>query len=577
MAAAILRPTPVWLPRTPEPPRAESLADLGLETILALLLAGRGISEPSEAEAFLDPSLARLHPPSLLADMDLAVERLLVAVREHETLLVHGDYDVDGLSGAAMLARCLGKLGARPRVHIPDRFSEGYGVSANVVELARQHGATLVVTCDCGVRAIAEAHALREAGIDLIVTDHHEPGSELPPAIAVLDPKREDSGYPFRHLAGVGVAFKLLEALSEALGVAPIRFHSHYLDLAALGTIADVVELHGENRVLAAQGLRCLRATEKVGLRALLRACKLEDRALAASDVGFRLAPRLNAAGRLDHANSSLKLLLTTDRSEAESIARELEHKNRERQALEREMEEDALRHLAAHAEVFQDDPVLVLGQPRWHRGVAGLVAGRVRERLGRPTIILCPEDNGLAVGSGRSIEGYHLADALDEVSEVLQAHGGHAMAAGLTLATERIGEFRRRINDSARARPELRDLAPVRRYDLELRAGQIRLHLANELERLSPFGAGNPEPVFMTRGLPVEYVSTLGGDGEHLRMALLADGREVPAILWRHGARAREVSPGMHVDVLYSIETRMWQGIVELQLRLIDFRPSAD
>ncbi len=564
------------MPCCASPPSAGGLTEHGVEPVLALLLAGRGITEPEDAEAFLDPSLARLHPPALLADMDRAVERLTRAVREKETVLVHGDYDVDGLSGAAMLVRCLGKLGARARVHIPDRFSEGYGVSSEVVELARRHGATLVVTCDCGTRALEEARALREAGIDLLVTDHHEPGPELPPAVAVLNPKREDAGYPFRNLAGAGVAFKLLEALTEALGIAVYRFQSHYLDLAALGTIADVVELHGENRVLATQGLRCLRATEKVGLRALIRACRLTDRALTASDVGYRLAPRLNAAGRLDHADSSLRLLLTSDRDEAERIAAELEGKNRERQALERAMEEEALRHIAAHADLYRDDPVLVLGAPGWHRGVAGLVAGRVRERLGRPTIILCPEETGLAVGSGRSIEGYHLADALDEAADLMQSHGGHAMAAGLTLATDRIGELRRRLNDRARSRPELRDLAPVRRYDLELRPGQVRIHLANELERLSPFGAGNPEPVFLSRGLPVEYVSAFGGEGEHLRLSLLADGREVPAVLWRQGERIRELTSGMAVDVLYSFETRMWQGIVELQLKLLDFRPSA-
>lgn len=575
-AADILRPLSVWLPRAEGGIRAEALNELGLDPVLARLLASRGFEQPGEVEAFLDPSLARLSDPLLLPDAIAGRDRLVRAVRGQETVLIHGDYDVDGLTGAALLCRCLGKLGARPTVHIPDRLAEGYGVSPEVVSLARQAGASLVITCDCGVRALEAASALREAGIDLVVTDHHEPGEELPDAVAVVNPKRHDSRFPFRELAGVGVAFRLLETVVRELGLPVERYQSHYLDLAALGTIADVVPLLGDNRVLATQGLRRLRSTEKVGLRSLMRASRLEGKPLDAGDVGFRLAPRLNAAGRVEHANRALRVLLTSDRAEADVLARELEELNSARQRLERAMEEDAMRLLIRHAESFADDPVLVLTGEGWHRGVAGLVASRIRERSGRPTLVLCPDDSGIAVGSGRSVDGYDLAAALDEVGELLLQHGGHAAAAGLQVAKERVGEFRRAINARARVLSREHAFRLVRHYDLELEPHRIDRELAADLADLEPFGAGNPEPVFLTRGMSLGYVRTYGGEGEHLGLSLMAAGREARAVYWRRGERAREFAPGMKVDVLYTLGTREWQGVVELQLVVKDLKPAA-
>ncbi len=572
-----LRPPSRWIPRNERPsdPR-DLLRSIDIAPPVARVLAARGVTDPSAAEAFLSPSLSELHDPRAMADMGAAVDRVTRAARSGETVLVHGDYDVDGLTATALLVRSLGRLGADVHAYIPDRFTEGYGLSERVLEVARQVGASLVVTCDCGVRALTVAESLRAAGVDLIVTDHHEPGPDLPEAVAVLNPKRPDCPYPFRDLAGVGVAFKLVQGVTEALGHSALRFQSAYLDLAAMGTIADVVGLVDENRVIAARGLERLRATRKVGLRALLRSVDLADRPLDAYHVGFILAPRLNAAGRLDHANAALRLLLTSDRAEAEALARELDRQNAERQAVEQTMLDEAQRLLAGDERMLREDAVLVLSGRNWHKGVAGLVASRVRERYGRPTIVLCPEDGGVATGSGRSIEDFHLADALEAQSDLLLSHGGHAMAAGLRIAVERIGELRTRLNQAAREALDPSQMGPIHKYDGELDAHEVSHRLANDLERLAPFGSANPRPTFVTRDLVVEYAMPFGREGKHLRVGLGVGDRVVVGVLWRRGERIGELQRDARVDVLYSLRTEAYRGVVELRMVLDDFRPAA-
>lgn len=551
------------------------LSHIDVERATAAILARRGIVDPEEAERFLSPSLDHLHDPWLMAGMREAVERLRVALANRETILIHGDFDVDGLASTALLARSLTCLGASVRTHIPRRLEEGYGLHEDVADVAAQAKAPLVLSCDCGIRSHGVAQLLHERGIDLIITDHHEPTEELPCAVAVLDPKVPSSGYPFRQLAGVGVAFKLSQALSETLGIAPSKFQRAYLDLAALGTIADVVPLLDENRVLARFGLERLRATHKVGLRALLRRLNIDERPLDAYHVGFMIGPRMNAAGRLSDAKDALELLLTDSRPRADDIAKHLDEANAQRQAIEGAMLQQAYDRLAENAEFLERDPVLVLAGFGWHRGVAGLVAGAIRERYGRPTFVLCIDDE-LAVGSGRSVDGFDLSQALDAVRDCIIKGGGHAMAAGVTLESDRIAEFRARLNESALAYIQPEGLAPVHRYDEELAPGRITHQLCSELQLLAPFGAGNPLPRFVTRNLTVEWVSTFGQDGKHLRVGLTAGGRSLRAVAWRKGDRKAEIQPGMAIDILYTLRTDERMGVVELTPTLEDFRPSS-
>ena len=575
LSASVNRPTR-WVPRyRAEVDGGELRRVLDLEPAIALALARRGLGDPAEAERFLNPSLADLIAPQRLPDMGPAVARVLQALRDRETILIHGDYDVDGLAATALLARSLRLLGGEVRTHIPDRLGEGYGLGDAVAEVAAQAGAGLVVSCDCGVRSVGPAIALRERGIDLVITDHHEPGHELPAACAVVNPMRADSDYPFRPLAGVGVAFKLGQAISEALGHGAARFQRAYLDLAALGTIADVVPLLGENRVLAAVGLERLRDTRKVGLRALARRARIEGIPVTEYHVGFVLAPRLNAAGRLEDADQALEILLTDDRQRAEWIAGRLEGLNARRQDVEARIVADAIARLEMEGSGLGRDPVVVLSDPNWHRGVAGLVAGQVRERFGRPTFVLCTAD-GVASGSARSVDGFHLAEAIDAVGDVLLSGGGHAMAAGVSLPAERVDEFRRRLNDYARERGiTADDLVPTRDYEGELEAGEITHRLAGQIERLAPFGPGNPRPTFVTRGLRVEYSYPFGREDRHARIGLAAGGRVLVGLAFRRGDRLREVPPGMVVDVLHTIQTTLRSGVVELELVLQDFRAS--
>jgi len=547
---------------------------LDVEHATAEALARRGIATAEEADAFLHPSMALLHDPHLMRDLDAAVERIRRALSDKETILVHGDYDVDGLAATGLLVRCLSLLGGTVRAHIPDRLREGYGLSDGLAEIAAQAGASLVISCDCGVRAGTIATSLRERGIDLVVTDHHEPDGELPRACAVVDPKRDDCGYPFKDLAGVGVAFKVCQALSEACGVRAANFQRAYLDLVALGTIADVVPLLGENRVLAAHGLDQLRQTRKVGLRALIRRAGLDGQRIDAYHVGFVLGPRLNAAGRIDHAQSALTLLMTGDRNEADSITGRLERANQERQSIEAAMVTDALDRLAVDRGYADGDPIVVLAAEGWHRGVAGLVAGAIRERYGRPAFVLCIED-GIAVGSARGVDGLSLSDAVDSAGDLISHGGGHAMAAGVTLPAENIGAFRRAVNEYARTVLGNDELAPTHAYEAELEPDQITVRLTNQLQLLAPFGQGNPRPAFVTRGLAVEYAYTFGRQNRHLKIGLSAAGRTINGLLYRRGDRLPEVQPGMRLDVLYTLRTEVRSGVAQLELVLQDMRRS--
>ena len=571
-------PRPRWLvSEAADPAVVRRLAtELRLPPMACELLARRGLGEPMVAREYLRPHAGQIHDPVLLADIGAGVERLARAHRAGERVLVHGDYDVDGICSTAMLVRALGMMGVHAIPFIPDRLGDGYDLTDAGIDAARAAGATLIVTVDCGIvahRAVTRAAA---AGIDVIVTDHHTPGPDLPDAVAVINPNRSDSAYPDRGLAGAGVAYKLLVALAGALGYPADRLTS-FLDLVALATIADLAPLAGENRALVRWGLAIIARSPNVGLRALIAACNLRPEEITAGQVGFVLAPRLNAAGRLGSAMRGVRLLLTDDRAEAEVIAGELEIENRRRRDLDEEALAEALEILEREY-VPERDYGVVLASGGWHPGVIGIVASRVVERIHRPTILIAL-GAGEGKGSGRSIPGFHLQEALVECSEHLERFGGHRAAAGCSIDPARVDDFRAAFQAHARATLTREQLVPQLRVDAELRLDQATPDLERVLRHFAPFGIGNPGPLFASYGVRLAAEPRIVGSN-HLKLTLAGDGARLEAIGFGM-AEHRETCLSGPIDVAFRLEENRWttrSGAVRttLQARLVDLRSAA-
>ncbi|MBI4410096.1 MAG: single-stranded-DNA-specific exonuclease RecJ [Gemmatimonadetes bacterium] len=549
---------------------------LQLPEPLCRLLVLRGCGSESAAKRFLRPRLDQLHDPFALTGMDAAVERLQRALDRNETILVHGDYDVDGMCAAALYAHTLRSLGARVEAFVPRRLVDGYDLGPAGVRTAVESAASVILTADCGIVAHDAVEAARAAGIDVVVTDHHTPGATLPVAVAVVNPNRADCAYPDKALAGAGVAFKVCQALVSARGVDPEPLW-YRLDLVALATIADLAPLVGENRVLAHYGLRVLGQTRSPGLRALIRRAGLADRPrLVASHVSHILAPRLNAIGRMGDAGQGVRLLLTESEAEAERLADELEEQNRTRQATDRDILRQALGMLERDFEPDRDYGV-VLGSAEWHPGVIGIVASRVVERIHRPTVLLALDAvPGRARGSARSIPVFHLYDALNACAQHLERFGGHRHAAGLEIRHERIELFRQAFNAQARAVLTPDDLVPEVEVDLELRLGDAHHDLHRYLRYLGPFGVANPSPVFAARGVTVAGYPRIVRD-EHIKLELVQDGVRLPGIGFRLAERLRDldVSRGP-IDIAFQLHEDRWNGRVQLQARLLDLRAAS-
>lgn len=561
-------------PRETPPDRVAALRSaLSLPEEVARLLVLRGHDDPEAARAFLRPDPAALHPPEALPDLAAAVERVEAAISAGERVLVHGDYDVDGLCAAALLALGLEELGARVATFVPHRTRDGYDLGPAGLRRAREIGAGLVVTADCGTSAVGAVERAAAAGMDVVVTDHHRPGPGLPPASAVVNPHREDSGYPFPGLAGAGVAFKLLAALFRRRGLPPERLNRH-LDLVALGTVADRVPLVDENRILVRMGLAALGRTRKVGLRGLAREAGLRSEApVTATDVGFGLGPRLNAAGRLGSPEEALRLLLTDDPEEARVLARRLELHNRRRRDTDREVWEDAAARLRSEFEPERDRVVVLWGEG-WHPGVLGLAASRIADRVHRPTVLVS-FDGEVGRGSARSIEGFHLYRALEACGGTLERFGGHAMAAGLDVRRERVEAFADELSAYAAEVLSADDLVRRLRIDLRVRRLAAAPELAGRLEWLAPFGTGNPRPVLACAGLELREARRVGRDGAHLRAELASPEARLPAIGFGLGERAAELGSGRRWEAAFHLEEERWDGRSRLQARLLDFRPS--
>ena len=549
---------------------------MDLDPVIARLLVLRGMTTAEEAERFLHPRLEHLHDPFRLADLPLAVDRLERAIAQGERIAIHGDYDVDGVTSTVILRRVLELLGADVTHFIPERLRDGYGLEPAAVERLAAEGVAVVVSVDCGIRSQAAAARARALGVDLIVTDHHEPEAVLPPALAVINPKRRDCDYPDKNLAGVGVALKLVQALcmrSERSGWLPA-----FVKLAAVGTVADVVPLRGENRVIAKLGLeRLSRKRHAVGLQALLESAGLLGEPLTGSHVAFRLAPRINAAGRMSTPDLATRLLLLTDESradEARGLAGRLEEVNARRREEEAEILAAARRRVDSDPDVGAH-AILVVWGAGWHRGVIGIVASKLVDLFHRPAIVLAVEGD-LAHGSGRSIPGFDLLAALDHCGELFTKYGGHRHAAGVTIESGRLAELRRRLTAFADERLGPEQLMPRLRVDGRVPLAAITPRTMAGLRAMEPFGAGNPRPVFHSGTLELADAPRVL-KSRHLAMRVRQQGRVFRAVAWRMADREDFVRRhGAALDVAFHLTENAWRGERTVELSVADIRPAA-
>jgi single-stranded-DNA-specific exonuclease len=568
-----------WQVLPPAPP--EHLAAFpDLAPLIVQLLYNRQICTVDEVQTFLSRSAA-VDNPFLLKGMNEAVTRLRQAIRNGEAVAIYGDYDVDGVAATALLVPTLRVLGAQVIPYIPNRMEEGYGLNEGAVKALAQQGIKLVVTVDCGVRSTKEVALARSLGVDMIITDHHALGEELPAAVAVIDPRREDDRYPFKHLAGVGLAYKLAQALLRAEGRVPasrslnsagsgeqgLPQEEALLDLVALGTVADLAPLTGENRALVCRGLERLRQAQRPGVAAMLAEAQTRPEGVTAGTVGFVLGPRLNAAGRLDNAMASYELLTTSSTEEAGQLAQKLGAQNRERQQLMLQMVEQARQEVLERG----DEPVYVLASSAYTVGIAGLVASRITEEFYRPSIVIAL-DEGESKGSARSISAFHITQALDACKGLLVRHGGHAAAAGLTIKNENIDALREALNHIAREQLTDEDWVPALKIDGALTLPQVNGETWAVLEGLQPFGMGNPTPTFVSHNVQLREARPVGSERPALKLKL-SDGRAIwDAIHFGEVASERLAA---RIDVVYTMQSRTWNGQDRLELVVKDLRPA--
>lgn len=540
---------------------------LGISPFLAGILRRREITDEQEAKAFLYPErFQAYYDPFMMKDMDRAVARIRRAIEASEKIVVYGDYDVDGITATTLLVRALRRLGAVVDCYIPDR-QEGYGLHQESLQKLADDGAGLVVTVDCGIAGTAEIDAMRGV-LDLVVTDHHLPGETLPDAVAVVDPHRADCEYPFKDLAGVGVAFKLCQALFRE--IRNEEFEDD-LEIAALGTVADIVPLRSENRKLVKRGLACMKETKLKGLRQLIEVAGLGGKDISSGQVGFVLAPRLNAAGRLETAMRGVELLLTEDEERAKDIALTLSELNSERQQIEADILEQAKKQLAS-VDTAAARTLVIVGK-NWHPGVIGIVASRLVDLYYRPTIVVSIQD-GEGKGSCRSIKGFHLFDALTSAKDTLVQFGGHEMAAGLTVLPENIDALRAALDAYAETHMKEEDYVPCLALESELRPEEITTDLVTELSNLEPYGMANPRPLFGSFGVKGLDVRVIGREGQHLKFLMESGAQPIQAIGWNMAEKSVMVDRGP-VDIAYMPEINEWNGKISLQCKLSELRSS--
>lgn len=554
----------------------ELIRSLPVSPTLCRILLNRGICNRDQAQRFLSPTLDDLYDPFLFDDMDVAVARTLKALQNAEKILVHGDYDVDGITSLVLMVRVLRIMGADVSWYVPHRQKEGYDIGIQAIDVAKERGVSLIITVDCGTSAVEAIQRARDVGIDVIVTDHHEVGPSVAPALALLNPRRPGCSYPFKELAGVGVAFKFAEALVQTCGYDVATYRRRFCDLAAIGTVADVVPLLDENRILVKYGMEELPRTGKKGLQALLSIAGLTGRPITSNSLAFGLAPRLNAAGRLDDASVAVELLLTTDQARAAELATKLEMQNRERQAEQERITNEALQQIISR-QMLDKVKVFVLSSKGWHPGVVGIVANKITERYSRPTILIALDEDGEAgVGSARSIESFDLFEALMRCRHLLDRCGGHSRAAGLSIAVDKLPEFDEEINRIADEVLAETDLVPRLDVDCVLDFDLVSHDLARELQLLEPHGHGNREPLFVTERALILQKNRMGANGSHLKMRLARPSREpVECVAFGWGDVEDRFRVGGLIDLCYNIRINQFAGMEIVQAVLRDARSS--
>jgi single-stranded-DNA-specific exonuclease len=558
---------------------------LGISPLLSQLLAGRNITTPEEADSFLSPRLNNLHSPFLMKDMEKAVERICKAVKCQEEIVLYGDYDVDGITGTSMLLLFLRSVGARVSFFIPDRSKEGYGLHIKVLERIKEKGANLIITIDCGSSDVEQVQFAQRQGMDVIITDHHKVSSVVPPAYAMVNPQQKECAFPFDSLAGVGVVFKLLMALRKTLRDhgfwegRPVPNLKEYLDLVALGTIADIVQLIDENRILVKYGLKQLTEGSRVGIKALKEVCGLSDVEITSGLVAFRLGPRINAPGRMSQAARAVTLLTTDDYQEAQKIALLLEQENKQRQQIEARISKEACALIDADANL-QERKSIVLASSRWHPGVIGICASRLLDKYGKPSILIaCDDKKGIGKGSARSAELFHLYEGLQACAHLLKNYGGHRSAAGLTIELSKLEEFREFFDTVVSDNFSEEDIIPPIEIDAEVSLKEVSEQLVKEISRLEPFGRCNPEPMFSSLELD-SYVSKEVGKG-HLKLKIKEESLSYDAIGFN---MAEQFLPSLHppdaypdgtgrIKIAFVPQINTWQGVTSVQLKVKDIK----
>ena len=571
-----------WIVKEPGNPQftRQLMQDLGIDSVIANLLVQRKITDFKEAKDFFRPDIGMLHNPFLMKDMDVAVERLHLAIEGKEKILIYGDYDVDGTTAVSLVYTFLRTLTDNIGYYIPDRYDEGYGISYHGVDWAAENKYTLVIALDCGIKGGEKVKYAKEKGIDFIICDHHLEGEELPPAIATLDPKRGDCNYPFDDLSGCGVGFKLVQGYAQKYNIPFNEKVLPLLDLVAVSIAADLVSITGENRVLAFYGLKRLNESPREGLLAMIKLSGLEKHKITIDDIVFKIGPRINAAGRMESGQIAVDLLTAESESDAFKFAREINVHNTERKNIDKEITREAI-DMVKHESDFDKFNSTIVYNPKWHKGVVGIVASRLVEEFFRPTIVLTKSSNGFITGSARSIPGFDLYEAIESCSDLLENFGGHVYAAGLTLKEENLGTFKKRFEEAVTMKITKEQLTPIVNVDSYLDFNQITPKFFRLLNQFQPFGPGNPAPVFITENVYDNGNGRIvGNKGGHMKLELIQEDsyRTLSAIAFNMSDYFDHLEAGLPVDICYSIAENFYRSaIAHIQLRIKDIKERAD
>ena len=538
-----------------------------LNKVIGKIIINRHVVNDEDVRIFITPTRDDFHNPFLFKGMDIAVDRIIKAINNKEKILIYGDYDVDGITSTTVLKKYLMDRGISVDTYIPNRLHEGYGLNKKAIDTIKERNIDLIITVDCGISAIEEVDYAVRLGMDIIVTDHHEVGEKLPNALAVIDAKRKDNTYPFRALAGVGVVFKLIQALSIKLEIKPEEYLK-YLDLVCVGTISDIVPLEGENRTIAKLGLMLIKVTRNLGLRELIKSSGYKE--IDSNTISFGVAPRINACGRMGHEEEALKLFLAEDLESATKITKELNEYNTLRQSTEKAIYEEAVQQIEKNH--LDANNSIVLGGKGWHHGVIGIVSSKVTDKYYKPSILLSFEDN-IAKGSGRSVPGFDLYEGLTKCEDLLEKYGGHSMAVGLTLKKENLEKFKERFEQIAKEK-NIKELVPIIYIDDELKLKDINMDLVKGLSILEPFGEANKVPLFLIRNLKIDSIRALS-EGRHLKLTLRDENFVINAIGFELGYLAEEYRIGDRIDVVGTLEINSFNGFRSIQINMKDIRKS--